>query len=82
MKLIENHLQLQLVKILAIIILLSRVAEAVWLVWHLPYHFFCSYAMPYHFTGMHSSHTQPPGSPSNKLFGNYGIVLCVAFFFA
>ena len=30
---------------------------------------FCSYAMPYHFTGMHSSHTPPPGSPANKLFG-------------
>ena len=27
----------------------ARAAEAVWLMWHLPYHFFCSYATPYHF---------------------------------
>ena len=31
------------------ILMHARAAEAVWLVWHLPYHFFCSYALPYQF---------------------------------
>ena len=30
---------------------------------------FSSYATPYHFIGIHSSHTPPQGSPSNELFG-------------
>ena len=48
----------------------SRAAEAVWLVWHLPYHFFVR--MQRHTTlqaCIQTTVTPPPGSPSNKLFG-------------